>query len=51
MKENVFLNEESGQGTFEYAVIIAAVAVLAIAALTTIGERVVDMFNEILSYL
>ena len=51
MKEKLFLNEESGQGTFEYAVIITAVAVLVIAALTIIGEKVVYWFNEVLSYL
>ena len=44
---NWFKNEESGQGMVEYGLIIAAIAIVAIAALTPLGGKVADMFTTI----
>ena len=42
---NWFKNEESGQGMVEYALIIALVSVVAIAALLLLGPAITNMFN------
>jgi len=36
---SVFLSDESGQGLVEYALIISLVSVVAIAALTYLGQK------------
>ena len=38
--------EEAGQGMVEYALILALVAVVAIIVLVTLGNRVVNTFNN-----
>jgi len=43
---NWFKNEESGQGMVEYALIIALVSVVAIAALLLLGPAITNMFNK-----
>jgi pilus assembly protein Flp/PilA len=42
-----FLNDESGQGMVEYALIIALIAVVVIVAVTTLGGKVSDIFDTI----
>ena len=39
--------EESGQGMVEYALIIALIAIVVMAALSPLGEKVADKFGEI----
>jgi len=39
------LDEEEGQGLTEYALILALIAVVAIAALTLLGNKVTDVLN------
>ncbi len=42
-----FLNDESGATAIEYGLIAALVAVAIITAVTTLGERITDTFDEI----
>ncbi|TEB07000.1 Flp/Fap pilin component [Pelotomaculum schinkii] len=47
---NVFkklMVEESGQGMAEYGLILALVAVIVVAALTTLGEGIRDKLTEV----
>lgn len=48
MKKDVVLNEESGQGTFEYALIIAILSILAIGTWELVGNAVTDMFGRVM---
>ena len=41
------LNDEEGQGLTEYALILALIAIIAIAALTLLGGKVTDVLNTI----
>ena len=41
------LRDESGQGLTEYALIIALVAIVAVAALTLLGGQINAIFNDI----
>ena len=41
------LRNESGQGLTEYALIIALVAIVAVAALTLLGGQISAIFNDI----
>ncbi|MFW6044842.1 MAG: Flp family type IVb pilin [Planctomycetota bacterium] len=41
------LNEEEGQSLVEYALILALVAIVVIAALTTLGGEVGNKTNEV----
>ena len=49
MKElmKTFASEESGQGLVEYALIVVLIAVVAVAALQTLGGKVKGIFNDI----
>ena len=40
-------NEESGQGLVEYAMILALIAVIVIAALSLLGNNVNNKFDKI----
>ncbi len=42
-----FVREEEGQGMAEYGLILAGVAVVAIAAFTTLGDKVKALINEV----
>ncbi len=44
-------DDEDGQGLTEYALILALIAVVAIAALTLLGGKVTDVLNTIASSL
>ena len=44
---NRFFREEEGQGLVEYALIIGLIAIVAIAALTTAGGSVKNLFGNI----
>ena len=46
-----FLKDENGQGMVEYGLIIALIAVVVIAALTILGPKIADMFNNVGSYI
>jgi pilus assembly protein Flp/PilA len=41
-----FVKEESGQGLVEYALIIALIAVVAVAAITLLGGRIANLFTN-----
>lgn len=40
------INEESGQGLVEYAMILVLVSVVAIASVTSLGHNLVDNYNR-----
>lgn len=42
-----FWNEEEGQSLSEYGLILALIAVVAIAALTLLGDNIKAMFEDI----
>jgi pilus assembly protein Flp/PilA len=42
-----YLRDEKGQGLTEYALIIALVAIVAVAALTLLGGQIDTIFGEI----
>ena len=46
MTDNIFRNED-GQGLTEYALIIALVAIVAVAALTLLGGQIGGIFGNI----
>ena len=46
-----FLRDERGQGLTEYALIIALVAIVAVAALTLLGGQIDSIFGSITSEL
>lgn len=46
-----FFAKEEGQGLVEYALIIALIAIVVIAALTVLGQNINSSFNEIGSAL
>ena len=48
-KENImlFASEEKGQGLVEYAIILALIAIVVIAVMTTLGKKVNNTFNSI----
>jgi pilus assembly protein Flp/PilA len=45
------LDEEEGQGLTEYALILALIAIVAIAALTLLGGQVTSKLNTVASSL
>ena len=44
-----FWNDESGQGLVEYALILFLIAIVVIVALTTLGKKTNNVFNNISS--
>ncbi|MFM1603125.1 Flp family type IVb pilin [Helcococcus ovis] len=44
---NWFMKEESGQGMVEYGLILALIAVVVIAALTSVGTKIKGIFQNI----
>ena len=47
LKINEFMSDESGQGLAEYALILALVAVVAIAALNLLGPAINNKLNAV----
>ena len=43
----LFAAKEKGQGLVEYAIILALIAIVVIAVMTTLGQRVNNTFNSI----
>ncbi|MFY9118738.1 MAG: Flp family type IVb pilin [Syntrophomonadaceae bacterium] len=41
------VREEEGQGMAEYGLILALIAIVVIGAITGMGEKLVDIFDEI----
>lgn len=46
-----FMIDESGQGMVEYGVILTVVVVVAMFALTSLGEQIRETFNNIMEQL
>jgi len=44
-----FLNDESGQGMVEYALIVALIAVLVVATIKLFGRQIRDLFKDSMS--
>jgi len=44
-----FVKREKGQGLTEYALIIALVAIVAVAAVVLLGGQIATVFNNIVS--
>ena len=42
----LFAPEEKGQGLVEYAIIIALIAIVVIAVMATLGQKVNNTFNS-----
>jgi len=43
----LFAPKEKGQGLVEYAIILALIAIVVIAVMTTLGNKVNNTFNSI----
>ncbi len=43
----LFAPKEKGQGLVEYAIILALIAIVVIAVMTTLGKKVNNTFNSI----
>jgi len=43
----LFASKEKGQGLVEYAIILALIAIVVIAVITVLGEKVNNTFNAI----
>jgi len=43
----LFAIKEKGQGLVEYAIILALIAIVVIALMTTLGQKVNNVFNSI----
>lgn len=46
-----YLSDKKGQGMVEYALLIALIAIVVIAALLLLGPQIANMFNNIRSKL
>jgi len=47
VREMLFATKEIGQGLVEYAIILALIAIVVIAVMTTLGAKVNNTFNSI----
>ena len=47
MYSMLFAPKEKGQGLVEYAIILALIAIVVIAVMTTLGQKVNNTFNSI----
>ena len=43
----LFVSKEKGQGLVEYAIILALIAVVVLAVMSTLGNKVKSTFNSI----
>jgi len=46
-----FLKDEEGASMVEYALLVALIAVVVIAALLVLGPRIANLFNDVASNL
>jgi len=46
-----FFGEESGASMVEYGLLVALIAVVAIAGVTTVGQNVLATFNDVAGHL
>lgn len=44
-----FVSDDKGQDLLEYALLVALIAVVAVAAVTSAGVKVNDVFNDIVA--
>lgn len=47
----LFLRREDGASAIEYAIVVAMVAVVVVAFVTPLGDRVLAIFNNVLTTL
>ncbi len=47
----LFLNQESGQGLVEYALVLVLVAIVVIAILTLLGPQIGNVFSDVINGL
>jgi pilus assembly protein Flp/PilA len=47
-RAQLFFNSEDGASAIEYAIVVAMVAVVVVAFVTPLGNRVLQYFNDIL---
>ncbi len=50
-KARAFTRSEEGASAIEYAIVVAMVAVVVVAFITPIGDRILAIFNSILNAL
>lgn len=50
-RARVFIKNEEGASAIEYAIVVAMVAVVVVAFVTPLGDRVLAIFNNILTSL
>ncbi|WP_339448818.1 Flp family type IVb pilin [Pseudomonas sp. EA_5y_Pfl2_R50] len=50
-RARAFFNDEEGASAIEYAIVVAMVAVVVVAFVTPLGDRVLAIFNNILTSL
>ncbi|WP_405124240.1 Flp family type IVb pilin [Pseudomonas sp. M20] len=50
-RTRVFIKNEEGASAIEYAIVVAMVAVVVVAFVTPLGDRVLAIFNNILTSL
>ena len=43
---NSFMNDESGQGLVEYALIIVLISIVSIVIMTTLGTSITSVFSK-----
>ncbi|MCK9796398.1 pilin [Pseudomonas chlororaphis] len=51
LKTRLFFNRTEGASAIEYAIVVAMVAVVVVAFVTPMGDRVLAIFNNILTSL
>jgi pilus assembly protein Flp/PilA len=51
LKARLFFNRTEGASAIEYAIVVAMVAVVVVAFVTPMGDRVLAIFNNILTSL
>lgn len=51
LRARLFLDRTDGASAIEYAIVVAMVAVVVVAFVTPMGDRVLAIFNNILSSL
>ncbi|RBL65856.1 Flp family type IVb pilin [Pseudomonas sp. MWU13-2625] len=50
-RARLFLNSEEGASAIEYAIVVAMVAVVVVVFMTPVGNKVLAIFNSVLTSL